>query len=250
MGHLREQAASKQTELMAELARTKHMAQQHNEAIGQIREQATSREAELKQRIDEHSAALKAKEKEVLDLQVVLTEAKERTLKEGERNSQRQQELFTENEEIRGQHREWKELANEFMLKWRIAEEQKAQLSDSYKELQEEAIITRERLGGKWKKEVDETIAQLTKHYEQTIPLVTAKAKDNQATCELLVAKCQADAKVIKEEFEANRAQIGMDDTRFRILINKFPQQLTKKVEETLGLVGEAWSAQAVELHI
>ena len=88
MGHLREQAASKQTELMAELARTKHMAQQHNEAIGQIREQAVSRETELKQRIDEHSAALKAKEKEVLDLQVALTEAKECILREEERNHQ------------------------------------------------------------------------------------------------------------------------------------------------------------------
>ena len=61
-------------------------------------------------------------------------------------------------------------------------------------------------------REVEEATTQLTKHYEQTIALVTAKAKNNQATWELLIAKYQADANVTKEELEANRAQIGMDD--------------------------------------
>ena len=37
-------------------------------------------------------------------------------------------------------------MANEFMLKWRIAEEQKEQLSYSYNKLQEEGIITTERV--------------------------------------------------------------------------------------------------------
>ena len=41
-----------------------------------------------------------------------------------------------------------------------------------------------------------------------------------------------------------------MDDTRIRILIEKYLQQLTKKIEETLGHAGQAWSAQAIELHI
>ena len=49
--------------------------------MGQLREQAASREAELKQLIDENSTSLKAKEREVLDLHVTLTEAKERVLK-------------------------------------------------------------------------------------------------------------------------------------------------------------------------
>ena len=53
-------------ELKAEIAQTERMEQRHNEEIGQLREQAASLEAELKQMIEEHSVALKAKEKEVL----------------------------------------------------------------------------------------------------------------------------------------------------------------------------------------
>ena len=143
MGQLREQAASREAELKAELARTKHMEQQHDEALGQLREQAASREAELKQISDEHSAALKAKEKEVLDLQVALSEAKERVLKEEERHRQREHELFTENLDIRKQQRDLQEMANEFMLKWRITEDERAKLADSYNELQAEGIVTR-----------------------------------------------------------------------------------------------------------
>ena len=102
----------------------------------------------------------------------------------------------------------------------------------------------------KWRKEVEETTSQLTKHYEQTLALVTAKEKDNQAMYELLVAKCQADAKTAKEALENYITQSGMYDLRIRILIGKFRQQLTTKVEETLGRAGEACSAQAAELHI
>ena len=64
------------------------MEQMHNEVMDQLREQAASREAELAQRMEEHSVAMKAKEKEVLDLQVALTEAKECILREEERNHQ------------------------------------------------------------------------------------------------------------------------------------------------------------------
>ena len=118
MGCLWEQAASREVEVKAELAHTELIAQQYNATMGQLREQAVSREAELAQRIEEHSLALKAKEKEVLELRVALTEAQERILREAERNSQRELKLFAETEEIRRQHREWKETANEFMLKW------------------------------------------------------------------------------------------------------------------------------------
>ena len=112
-------------------------------------------------------------------------------------------------------------MADEFMLKWRIVEEQKQQLFDSYHTLQEEGIVTRERLRTEWTKEVEEATRQLTKHYEQTIALVTAKAKNNQASWELLIAKYQADAEKAKEELEANRAQPGMDDLCKRILVYK-----------------------------
>ena len=80
--------------------------------------------------------------------------------------------------------------------------------------------------------------------------LVTAKVKDNQAICELLVNKCQEDAKAASEELEANRAQIGMDDNRIKILINKYRQQLNRKIEETLSRAWQEWSTQAAELHV
>ena len=128
----------------AEIARTERLEQRHKEAMGQLREQAASREAEVKQMFDEHSVALKAKEKEVLDLPIALTEAKERVIREEERNSQRERELFAENVEIRSQQRELQDIANEYMVKWKIIEEQRTQLSDSYHELEAEGIITRE----------------------------------------------------------------------------------------------------------
>ena len=51
---------------------------------------------------------------------------------------------------------------------------------------------------------MEEATGQLTKHYEQTIKLVTAKAKNNQAIWELLLAKLQAEANNAKDELEDN----------------------------------------------
>ena len=74
MADLKEQATSREVVLNnhAEL-----MAQEYNGAVGRLRAQAVSQEAELAQRMKEHSATLKAKEKEILDLQATLTNAKE-----------------------------------------------------------------------------------------------------------------------------------------------------------------------------
>ena len=83
----------------------------------------------------------------------------------------------------------FKEMADEFMLKWKIVSEKKDELTNSYHALQEEGIVPRERLWAEWTKEVEEAIGQLTKNYEQTIQLVTAKAKNNHASWEVLSAK-------------------------------------------------------------
>ena len=182
--------------------------------MGCLREHAASQEARFAQKMEECSAALKAKEKEVLDLQATLTDAKEWNLREEERNHQREQELLAENKELRSQRTEFKELADEFMLKWKIVNEQKDQQTDSYHALQEEGIVTREKLWAEWTKEVEEATTQLTKHYEQTIALVTAIAKNNQASWELLIAKYQAEAEKAKEELEANRAHPGTSPKR------------------------------------
>ena len=62
------------------------MLREHNEAMGHFREQAMNKEAEFKQRMEEYSAAVKEKEKEVLDLHAALTHAKEWNLREDEWN--------------------------------------------------------------------------------------------------------------------------------------------------------------------
>ena len=80
----------------------------------------------------------------MLDLQVAITEAKERVIREEERNSQRERELFAENQEIRSQQRELQDLANQYMQMWKIVEEKRAQLSDAYHQLQAEGIANRE----------------------------------------------------------------------------------------------------------
>ena len=118
--------------------------------------------------------------------------------------------MVAENAELRSQRMTFKEMVDEFMLKWKIVSEQKDELTDSYHALEEEKIILREQLRVEWTKEVEEATGQLTKHYEQTIQLVTAKAKNNQATWELLAAKLQAEVNSSKEELEAIRAQPGI----------------------------------------
>ena len=74
--------------------------------------------------------------------------------------------------------------------------------------------------------------------------------KDTQASCELIIRKCEEDAKAAREELELCRAQIGLDGTRIKILIDKYPEQLNRKIEKTLSRAWQEWSAQTVELHI
>ena len=99
----------------------------------QVRAQATSRESRTCAKNGGTLGFHEGKRKEVLDLQIALTNANERILREAEKNHQRELELFAETKEIRRQRTEFKEMADEFMLKWRIVEEQKQQLTNSYR---------------------------------------------------------------------------------------------------------------------
>ena len=89
-----------------------------------------------------------------------------------------------------------------------------------------------------WIKESVERAAQVTKNYEQSITLVTAKTKNTQATCELIVRKSEEDAKATRAELELCRAQIGIVETGIKILTDKHLQHLNKKIEERLD---RAW---------
>ena len=95
----------------------------------------------------------------MLDLQVAITEAKERFIKEEERNSRRELQLFVDNKELRSQNRELQEMASRHLHMWKISEEQRAQISDSYHHLQVEAIVDMERQRDAWRKEADEMAA-------------------------------------------------------------------------------------------
>ena len=140
------------------------MLREHNEEMGRLREQAASKDAEFKQKMKENSTALAEKEKEFLDLQAALDYAKEWNRREDERNRQREEELVAVNAELQSQRMTYKEMADEFMLKWKIVNEQKAELTDSYHALQQEKIVLREKLWVEWTKEVEEATEHLTKH--------------------------------------------------------------------------------------
>ena len=247
MARLKEEASNRMAELKAQ---AEQMVHEQKEAMGRLQEQATGKEAELKRKLAEYAATVAEKEKEVLDLQAALDYAKEWNRREEERNRQREEKMVAENAELQSQHMNLKEMADEFFIKCKLLSEQKDELSDSYLALQEERIVEREHVRAECKKEWEKATEELTKHYEQSIQLETAKAKNTQTTYELLAAKLQAEVNGLKEELAAVRAQPGMDETRIRILIEKQRQHLTRKVEETLSRAGEEWAAQAAELHI
>ena len=93
-------------------------------------------------------------------------------------------------------------MANQHLQMWKISEEQRAALSDSYNHLQVEAIIDMERQRDAWIIESDERAAQLTKNDEQSLALVTAKARNTQSSCELIVRKCEEDTKKARAKLE------------------------------------------------
>ena len=113
------------------------------------------------------------KEKEVLDLHAALDYAKEWNHREEERNRQREEKMVAENAELQSQCMAFKEIADEFFIKCKLLSEQKDELSDSYLTLQEERIVERERVRAECKKEWEKATEELTKHYEQSIQLVT-----------------------------------------------------------------------------
>ena len=138
----------------------------------------------------------------MLDLQVANTEAKERFIKEEERNSRQELQLFEENEDLRSQNTKLQEMASQHLHMWKISEEQRATISESYHQLQVEAIVDMERQRDAWIIESDERAAQLTKNDEQSLALVTAKARNTQSSCELIVRKCEEDTKKARAKLE------------------------------------------------
>ena len=140
---------------------------------------------------------------------------------------QKELQQFKENEELRSQNRELQTMVSHQLHMWKISEEEREALCDLYlTTLQVEALVDikpqpqRDIL----MKELDESVAQLTKRYEESLELITAKAKSTQSTCKLIIRKCEDEAKTAREELELCRAQIGMEETRIKVLIDKHCQ--------------------------
>ena len=74
-------------------------------------------------------------------------------------------------------------------------------------------------------KESDEREAQLRHNYEHELQILTTKAKGLQSTCEHIVRQREQEAKTTREELEICLAQIGMDETRIKALIDKHRRQ-------------------------
>mgnify|MGYP000391435637 FL=1 len=226
------------------------MAQEHNGALSRLREHTVGLEAELARKIGEHSAAMKEKEKEVLDLRTALNDAKEQNLREEERNRKREQDLISEKGRLMSQCRDFQKMSDEVMMKYRTVCDQKDELTDSYIKSQEEAVLAKARFRAEWEDEVKVATAELRQHYERIVEVMNAEARARKTSMELLIAQYHAEAERAKEELETSKMQPGLDEVRLRILIGRHRQHLTKKVEEAFGRAGEEWAAQAAELHI
>ena len=127
--------------MKAQISITEATTKRRNEGItqlGELREQAVEREANLKRLLNESTTKLQAKEREVFDLQVANTEAKERLIKEEERNSRREVQQY---EELQSQNRELQTMASQHLHMWKISKEQRTTLSNSYSHLQVEALV-------------------------------------------------------------------------------------------------------------
>ena len=190
MARLKEEASKQMAEIRAQADQRIH---EQNEALGRVQAQAAGKEAELKSKLEEYAATVAEKEKEVLDLQAALDNAKYWNHRLEERNRQQEERMIAENAELQSQRTTLKEMADEFFIKCKLLSEQKDELSDSYFALQEERIVEREQVRAACQKEREQATEELTKRYEQAIQLVTADAKNTQAIYELRAQKLQTE---------------------------------------------------------
>ena len=158
-------------------------------------------------------------EKEVVDIQAATTEATQRLAKEEETRERTVIQHFEETESLRSQNMELQTLAHQHLHMWKNSEEQRTRLSDSYNHLQVEALVDIERQRDILMKESDDRGAKLNRNYEQELQILTAAINSLHSTCEHIIRQREQEAQAVREELEICRAQIGMDETRIKVLI-------------------------------
>ena len=70
-------------------------------------------------------------------------------------------------------------------------------------------------------KESDDWAATLSRSYEQELQILTSKANNLKSTCEHIVRQREEEAKTAREALEICCAQIGMDETKIKVLFDK-----------------------------
>ena len=223
---------------------------EQHEALAHLHAQAETRETELARQLEEYRAALADKEQTIYELQTSLDGALDWNRRREETNSQREAALNEENEELRRQRDSFKERANESFSKCELLTELHDKLSEELYSLHEKETEAVERVRAECKKDWLEATAELTKHYEQSLELITAEAKNDKSSYALLHTKLQVEVNELKAALELARAQPRVDATRMKILIDKHRDLLNRRVEEAFQRAGEEWAAQAAELHV
>ena len=223
---------------------------EQHEALAHLHAQAETRETEMTRQLEEYRVALADKEQTIYELQTSLDGALDWNRRREETNSQREAALNEEIEELRRQRDNFKEMANESFSKCELLKELHDKLAEELNSLHEKETEAVERVRAECKKDWLEATAELTKHYEQSIELITAEAKNDKSSYALLHTRLQAEVNELKAALELARAQPRVDATRMQILIDEHRNLLNRRVEEAFQRAGEEWAAQAAELHV
>jgi uncharacterized membrane-anchored protein YhcB (DUF1043 family) len=141
-------------------------------------------------------------------------------------------------------------MAHEYLAKYELLQEQHDKLAEELSSRHEKETEAVERARAECKKNFLEATAELTKHYEQSIELITTEAKNDKSSYALLHTRLQDEVNELKAALELARAQPRMDETRLQILINEHRNLLNRRVDEAFQRAGDEWAAQAAELHV
>ena len=109
------------------------------------------------------------KERAVFELQAALDNALDWHRRREESHRQQEERLIEENTELQRQRVSFKEMSDEFFIKYKLLSEQNEKLSDDCLALHEEKAVACERVRAECKQDWRDATEELTKHYEQSI---------------------------------------------------------------------------------
>ena len=160
MARLKEEASQRIADIIAQADRK--IREQH-EALARLQAQAASRETELEHQLEEYQVAVAAKEQTIYELQASLDGALDWNRRQEETHSQREAALNEDNDEMRRQRDNFKELADEFFAKCKLLSEENEKLSNECYDLHEKKDAAVERVRAECKLDWMNATEELTK---------------------------------------------------------------------------------------